>query len=351
MTVRRRPRAWIRAAAIVVAAAAVAGVVSFRDPGPAGAATSAPKVTLPSAAVVFGDERKTYAQRRLRENQLDIRSGIVAMFNSWDTADFPAGRASDIRKTGAVPMLAWTSEGITLAQILSGKYDGYIDHWAQQIKTYGHPVLLRLFPELNCNWEWWAPGVHGNTRAQFPAAWRHVVGIFHRDAVPNVRWIWSTGYSCDKTYLADLWPGTAYVDFTGVDIYNWKVPTADRADRQLDSNVAAVRAVAPQLPVMLPEVGCRYYWADQGPWLREILARAPELGIRAVVYFDENREPDRPDWRLGSDDPLLPQQRALRAGVWDAVHQPSVVTAGGYTRDAIESFLMARPALRPAPGW
>jgi hypothetical protein len=302
-----------------------------------------PRATLPGSPVVFGDQRPTPYLRHARENQMGVRSGIIASFARWQADEpFPAAQARAVRNGGAVPMIAWTSSGITLEQIASGQYDDYVTQWANGAAAYGKPVLLRLFPEMNCKWAWWAPGAHGNTAAQFVDAWHRVVGIFRQVGATNVRWIWNVGYSCD-TDLLPMWPGVAWVDYTGVDVYNWGEPTAARADAYTLPMVNLVRQLAPRLPVMLPEIGTSHVFGSPGPWLDEIFRLSAREHIRAVVYFDENRLPEHPDWRLGSDDPFMPRLTALFVGVRAAVHQPRLVTAGRYEVADIEDYLTAEP--------
>jgi beta-mannanase len=240
-------------------------------------------------------------------------------------------------------MFSWGPREATLAQIVAGDQDAYITQWAQDAAAYAHPVLLRLFPELNCGWSDWAPGVNGNTPEQFVDAWHHVVTIFRAVGADNVRWIWNVGYSCD-TDLLPVWPGSTWVDYTGIDVYNWGEPTAELADAHLLPMLGIVRQLGPNVPVLLPEVGASRAQGSQGPWLRELFKVAAAQDIRAIVYFDEDRSAtNHPDWRLGSDDPLVPRLRAVPTDVRAAVHLPQVVTAGRYARAAIEQYLMAQP--------
>jgi Glycosyl hydrolase family 26 len=300
--------------------------------------------TLPPQPVVFGDQRPSLFLRKLRESQLGVRSGIVASFATWAAGEsFPADHAATIRADGAVPMLSWGPHDVTLAQLNAGDQDAYITQWAQDAAAYGNPVLLRLFPEINCGWSDWSVGTNGNTAADLVNAWRHVVGIFRAVGADNVRWIWNVGYSCNSD-LQPIWPGADWVDYTGIDVYNWGDSTAASADAHLLPMLGTVKTLAPTVPVMLPEVGANRAHGSQGPWLAELFRVAAAQGIVAIVYFDENRSATaHPDWRLGSDDAFLPRLRAVPRDVREAVHLPQVVTAERYSRTAIEALLMAVP--------
>ncbi|MFL6136861.1 MAG: glycoside hydrolase family 26 protein [Frankiaceae bacterium] len=324
--------------------AAVRPPVTQRPGAPLAGVPTLLAASLPAQPVVLGDERPSAFLRKLRESQLGARSGIVASFAPWRAGEsFPAAHAAMVRSGGAVPMLAWAPSDVTLAQIAAGDQDAYIAQWAQDAAAYGHPVLLRLFPELNCRWSPWAAGVGGNTADDFVAAWHHVVAAFRTAGAGNVRFIWNVGYSCD-TDLLPVWPGASWVDYTGIDVYNWGDPTADLADAHLLPMLDIVRTLGPNVPVMLPEVGANRAHGSQGPWLRELLRVSAAEGIRALVYFDEDRSATaHPDWRLGSDDPFVPRLRAVARDVREAVHLPQVVTAGRYSRAAIEALLMAQP--------
>jgi beta-mannanase len=110
-----------------------------------------------------------------------------------------------------------------LSNITRGDFNGYIDSWAAGLKAYGKPVYLKFAHEMNGNWFPWGVGVNGNQPGDFVAAWRHIHDRFARNGVTNVRWIWNPNvvYNGVPATLQEVYPGHDYVDWVGMNGYNW----------------------------------------------------------------------------------------------------------------------------------
>jgi hypothetical protein len=121
-----------------------------------------------------------------------------------------------------------TTQGITDAQIVAGDDDPLITTRAQQLKAFGRPVFLRYM---------WAPnlpaattnrtpcldpvtdGSSGNFNpAEYVAAYKHIHQIFTQQNATNVIWVW--GYSSEGSDATPYYPGAAYVDWIGIDVYD-----------------------------------------------------------------------------------------------------------------------------------
>jgi hypothetical protein len=81
--------------------------------------------------------------------------------------------------------------------------------------------MVRLDWEMNGFWYAFSPGQNGNTAAGYVAMWRHVHDLFAADGVTNVRWFWCPNTSDGIGDFTPDYPGDAYVDYVGVDLYNW----------------------------------------------------------------------------------------------------------------------------------
>src|SRR5262249_34947040 len=130
---------------------------------------------------------------------------------------------------------------ITTSEVASGRLDGYIRDYAIAIRNYGAPVLIRLFGgEFNGNW-WASVSPRANpdlTTTDFVEAWRRVVDIFNEVGAENVSWAWvpqaasPTDTSSVDPNLDAYYPGDAYVDWVGADIYdNQNVVDLDQSYR------------------------------------------------------------------------------------------------------------------------
>ena len=138
---------------------------------------------------------------------------------------------------------------------------------------------------MNGNWFPWSEGVNGNQPGEFVAAWRHVHDIFDRGRAPtNVTWVWCPNVDPDSTCsdLASLYPGDDYVDWTGLDGYNWGTNPAkpdrwrsfDRALQPTYNEIADT--IAPSKPMMIGEIGSTEYGGSKASWIKEALAADPD---------------------------------------------------------------------------
>lgn len=192
--------------------------------------------------------------------------GHVAWWYTFDWGDFDTLHkdwVNDIRTRGYIPLILWQpynplrSDGTvvsptdsdygehlkkhSLKRIVAGDFDDYIHTWAQQIKVWGHPIMLRLMHELNCatiltyqayGQSWCASlkdadGVIINEPHDAVDAWRHIINIFKEERVTNVTWVWSvlswpsTAYGgTNSISLHSIYPGDDYVDWIGIECYN-----------------------------------------------------------------------------------------------------------------------------------
>jgi hypothetical protein len=218
---------------------------------------------------------------------------------------FPTTPLENIRLHGSIPVLSWSSQSIPsslnepdfqLSDVIAGRYDSYIREFATRAKAWGHPFFLRFNWEMNGKWFPWQEGVNGNQAGESVTAWRHVHDIFTSVGATNVSWVWcpNVEYS-GSTPLASLYPGDAYVDWTGLDGYNWgtnpnkpdKWKTFDQVYGSTYKYIATT--LAPSKPMMIGEVASSEYGGSKATWIREMLSRVPAAypQIRALLWFDK----------------------------------------------------------------
>jgi hypothetical protein len=260
------------------------------------------------------------------EEAIGSRASIVGTFADWAHApDFPRGMADAIDARGAVPMISWEpwdswrggadQPGYSLDRIAAGAHDALIDRWAAQIAGYGRPVLLRFAPEMNGNWLPWSTGVNGNGAGDYVAAWKHVRARFRHAGATNAVWVWNPiAAEGGPTALRGVFPGAREVDWLAVDGYNWGSTRAWGWQSYADifaPTVAALRALAPGLPVMIAETACAPD-ARRPAWVASTLHDARADGIAGLVWFEFDKETD---WRLRGD-------RATAAAAQAALSDP-----------------------------
>ena len=205
---------------------------------------------------------------------------VAGFFADWKTA-FPTSRLQSIAALGAVPAITWEPWDHTLGSrqttfplkaIAAGSFDAYITSWAQAAAAWRGPLVIRFAHEMNGGWYPWGLGVNGNTAAAYVAAWRHVHEVFMRAHATNVLWVWSPNAVGGSTpALQQLYPGSASVDFLGVDGYNfgsglpyggWRSAAAI-----LGPNLADYATIAPSKPVLITEVGSSETGGSKSAWI------------------------------------------------------------------------------------
>jgi mannan endo-1,4-beta-mannosidase len=232
---------------------------------------------------------------------------------------FPRSQLEGIRSHGAIPLFSWGSQStpapadlnqpdFQLSDVISGTYDSYIREFAEAAKAWGHPFFLRFDWEMNGGWFAWAEGVNGNQPGEYVAAWRHVHDIFTEVGATNATWVWCPNVDPDHALqsLTSLYPGDEYVDWTGLDGYNWGTNPA-RPDRwrsfdQLYRSTyeEVTQAIAPSKPLIVSEVGSTEYGGSKASWIEEMLRNVPTEypKIRGLVWFE--KYDDGMDWPIES---------------------------------------------------
>lgn len=220
---------------------------------------------------------------------------LFLTYEGWDRA-FHASDMREIAQRGAAHVLTWVPTGYTLKSIVAGSHDTYIRAWASGAAAWGGRIYLRPMHEMNGNWYSWGQGVNGNTPADFIAAWRHMHDIFVAQGATNVKWVWSPNvrYGTELP-LANLYPGSAYVDWLGLDGYNWGLdphlgqPAWQNFEEIFGATYREVTRLAPGKPLMIAEMASTENGGDKAQWiLQTFLSDAPRYpAVRAVIWFNQ----------------------------------------------------------------
>ena len=221
---------------------------------------------------------------------------------------FPVTAMNNVRRYGAIPVFSWGAEStprtsaeqpnFQLADIIGGAYDSYIARFAGEAKAWGNPFFLRFNWEMNGDWFPWSETANGNAPGQYVAAWRHVHDIFTAVGATNATWVWcpyaETRGHLRAQPLKPLYPGSAYVDWTCMDGYNWGLshintrPWRSFAEIFDPTYKALTKKVAPHKPLMLGEFATTPNGGHKALWIRKMFERLPHRypRIRALVYFN-----------------------------------------------------------------
>jgi hypothetical protein len=216
---------------------------------------------------------------------------------------FPGDVMEDIREHGSIPVFSWSSQSIPtslnepdfqLGDVIEGDHDSFIREFAEDARDWGHPFFIRFNWEMNGNWFPWSEGVNGNQSGEYVAAWRHVHDIFTAVGADNVSWVWCPNVDPAhklQSGLAENYPGDDYVDWTGLDGYNWgpsKGGWTSFSDLYSTTYREITETIAPGKPLMIGEMGATENGGSKASWISEALAEIPTAfpNIRAMLWFD-----------------------------------------------------------------
>lgn len=154
---------------------------------------------------------------------------------------------------------------VTPGTTLYNKWLAHVDliaPYLKQLRDAGVPILWRPYHEMNSNWFWWGD----RPSADFQQLWINLYDrLVNYHGLNNLIWVWAP--STIDTSIAGFYPGSAYVDVSGVDAYS-SVPAASK----YTTYPASLLAAAPGKPYTLAECGLfpaastltpvKYLWAS-----------------------------------------------------------------------------------------
>jgi Glycosyl hydrolase family 26 len=266
---------------------------------------------------------------------------IVSIYQQWwGQPSFPAAAARWLEDRGAVPLVVWEpwqpglkgtqkvdQPAYRLSVIARGGFDGYLRRYADQVRAYAGPLFLEPFHEMNGNWYPWGGTVNGNTTGDYVLAWRHVHDVFQREGATNVTWTWTVNAGSVPNTTENLpdryWPGAEYVDWVGLDAYNWGTAPGTRwqtVAQTFAPGLAVLQGFGK--PVILAETACTEPGGDKAAWISTLFASltgAYRDVVGAAVWFNEPIPGF--DWRTSTS---ARAQAAFVAGV----ARPGILSAG-----------------------
>ena len=290
MTGRRRqasPRRFLTTMLAIIAAAAIAvGVVLYNKSSDH---TGPLPIDLPPAS---GSYLGLFAKglpdsyRGVTEftNATGATPDVIMYYSGW-YVPFPEKLAITAANKGAVPLVQMDPDHVSLAGIASGRYDGYLSKYAEEVRAYGHPVIVSFGHEMNGTWFSW--GYTKTSPEVFVAAWRHIVKLFRVLEARNVTWLWTVNIINDTRNgniprPTQWWPGSSYVDWVGIDGYylkpSWKFAPL------FGPTINAVKTLTSD-PILIAETGATPA-ADQPAKVADLFAGIRLYGLLGFVYFN-----------------------------------------------------------------
>jgi len=235
------------------------------------------------------------------------RPAFVLIFLDW--GKFPDETVvRDVYASGSILMVTWEpwravqKVAIDYGALLSGRDDAYIRDFALRLKAVGKPVFLRFAHEMNGDWYPWSGRKLG--KETYIGMFRHIRKVFDEAGARNVRWVFSINAENvppENTY-ADCYPGDRYVDYIGLDGYNWGATQAWSRWRSFEdvfSGVYEETVRRYKKPVILSEFSSSSVGGDKVRWIDEALQEIRKMpAVKGFILFNIDKETD---WRFPPD--------------------------------------------------
>ncbi len=189
--------------------------------------------------------------------------------------------------------------------ICRGKYDAHFRKLAQDIKTYGKPVLFRLNNEMNTDWTSYCGMQTMLDPDVFVDTWCRLYNIFVEEGVDNCIWIFNPiATSCPYSNWGDAlnyFPGTDYCQMLGLTYY--QMNNSDYMASFKDMYTELYQKNTPYFdnyPAIIGEFGCAaggdYYY----DWTKQDYVKVDDI---------ESRRNLQEIWIKGMFDCLLNNQK------------------------------------------
>jgi hypothetical protein len=271
---------------------------SFAAPAPTAIQESGPRGALiPPNGALLGHY---YGTGTIAETDARIgrKPAIHLSYYNWDDDWAGAAATREDLADGRIPLVNWEPVDTDFDAIADGRLDTTIRDRARGAKALGSNIFLDFAAEMNENEGW-----GGHNPAKYIAAYRHIHDIFVAEGATNVAWAWCPNVtdSPDAPTAMDYYPGDQYVDWTGVDGYNWgtSLPGFEwQSFPEIFSAIYAQLAVKGK-PIIIGETGSDETGGDKAAWIDGIVPalRSEFPLIKALVWFDVDKERH---WQINS---------------------------------------------------
>ena len=274
----------------------------------------------------FGDEEDDVTLEMIEDFEALVgkHQAIIASSSYWGEQNFPTANLNVLWRHGSLPLVFWSPwdkpyeqnrgpDKFSLSEIIAGKWDAYIDKWADAARAFSHPLIVAFGVEMNGDWFPWSgiyyggdqwDNAHDNWRGpeNFKAAYRHVVDRVRARGATNVKWMFHTN---NYSYPLDTWnfapsyyPGSDYVDWLGLSVYGQQFkdepnpdipslmdwPYQEMCDLDPSKPIMIAEWATGEFPLSVNEPGIR-----KNEWIKQGLAlfRTRYPRVKAAVYWHE----------------------------------------------------------------
>lgn len=242
---------------------------------------------------------------------------IAHYYRGWESLADPGliTEFATLRARGWEPMLnvnpyffsQCSAGGKTLYRaIADGQCDQFLHAAGRNLKNVKKPFYLLFAWEMNNPALEWSIVRTGSKPVDFIAAWRRIHTIFKQEKATNIIWVFAPNTQDASVSYDRVFPGSSYVDWVGLDGYNWGTTQPwshwQSFAEVFSASYGQLIRLAPDKPMMLAEVNTTDQGGDKGAWYVEMFTKQIPynfLRIRAVVVYNEDRtRTEHVNWKV-----------------------------------------------------
>lgn len=242
--------------------------------------------------------------------ELHAGKGVSLLELGFAWGEFYGGTLDLCTNGGAYPLL---SMEMPVSNIVNKSQDSVIREWARKAKAWNKPFFYRPGWEMNGDWFSW--GRHPD----YGKAWRRLKTICDEEGATNITWVWCVNrmYNSASNPL-NYWPGAAYVDWVGIDGYNFGEPWLTPKE-VFGQTLDLVKRY--DKPIIICETGCTESNGNKAAWIKSLLTEfIPQHGkIKGLSWFNWNLVENgvRRDWQIESSSQ---SQAAFKDGISKGIY-------------------------------
>ena len=243
------------------------------------------------------DAPYTLSTVRQIEERLDCKFRFLMMYSDLKPVYDPDAVAVPLQTAwddGRIVMLTLQAQSAAeVYGVLDGEYDGFLREYAKAVADFGHPVLLRLFNEMNGDW----CGYNGRNTSMDPSLFRalysYVTGFFREAGADNILWVWNPN---ERAYPQFRWNHMSMYypdegcDLYGITGYNTGTYYTGEAWRSFEAIYAPILADAEMrcsCPILITEFSCSDFGGDKAAWITDMFAHIEEYPrLCAAVWWN-----------------------------------------------------------------
>ena len=177
--------------------------------------------------------------------------------------------------------------------ILDGQYDTFLREYAKAVAKFSHPVLMRLFNEMNGDWCPYSASQYSMDASLYRALYSYIVSFFRSAGADNVLWVWNPN---ERSFPDFKWNHMAlYYPDEGCDLYGitgynngtYYEGEVWRSFSEIYDPIFADAAKRCDCPMLITEFSCSDFGGDKAAWIRDMFTHLSDCPmLRAAVWWN-----------------------------------------------------------------